>query len=741
MAVALLKQTEKGQPKNVKSTPLIHKHAEAKDHTVYLFEQKIVDGVNVHDGVEFFETNMPIGMLPPPLADSADLAKYREEYGNAVADFLDGYATQNRDKTYAKSNPLIAFKWVLSFKQDELAHFETDEEKATFMKDRAKDYLVAMGCTNSNEFFYALAPHLKDENPHVHIIQSAYKRDGNLHNFFIGKRFDGGITDVFADVSYKHEQQYLFLARNEHKTRDKHLQLSLDAAGKATGPDARIYNLIADLSASYNAENYSHAQVKAALEVAGYSMQSHRKNGKMHDIYLINNASEKLDQRSYKAMPLVIKKFLEMHEFHSYVKNKHKVDISSVTGKAIALTRAMQNGQIEDLNQKLRDELNVMLVPSKGAGRFHSWNLYYGDIDERIPLPKLGFETRLHINKSTHQPIQLLDISDEQFKAIVSEQSTISASLKEFKQRARASRSKPHRPYTRFAYLDDETTEEFIARMRVESVMNALTRHQYLNNTLYSEFNKREMWKRKSENEYEMLQSNKSSADSLIAQIVASGNDQIEFVGTACPDIQAQLYLAAMRAGVEVKNYTPSPALIEQAQQEAEATYRKTVAANLNKVDARIAADLADPDKPQHRVFLKANSRLRRDIDQMPRLYGALYGLHKGLDVSAFAYIDSVQQIPSEDVQKVVRDAQQDLQLTDEQIRSYLMALRIETAEDPVNEVEQQIQPKHRPAQVAPEQQSKLNAQPSNKKPAQPPMQAKPDSPGRDERRNRIKPQ
>ncbi|MDP1069055.1 relaxase/mobilization nuclease domain-containing protein, partial [Klebsiella pneumoniae] len=88
---------------------------------------------------------------------------------------------------------------VLSFKQDELAHFENDEEKATFMKERAKDYLVAMGCTNSNEFFYALAPHIKDENPHVHIIQSAYKRDGNLHNFFIGKRFDGGITDVFAD--------------------------------------------------------------------------------------------------------------------------------------------------------------------------------------------------------------------------------------------------------------------------------------------------------------------------------------------------------------------------------------------------------------------------------------------------------------------------------------------------------------------------------------------------------------
>lgn len=741
MAVALLKQTEKGQPKNVKSTPLIHKHAEAKDHTVYLFEQKIVNGVNVHDGVEFFETNMPIGMLPPSLLDSTDVAKYREDYGRAVADFLDGYAAQNRDKTYAKPNPLIAFKWVLSFKQDELSHFKTDEGKANFMKEQAKDYLVAMGCTNSNEFFYALAPHLKDENPHVHIIQSAYKRDGNLHNFFIGKRFDGGITDVFADVSYKHEQQYPFLARNEHKTRDKHLQISLDTAGKAAGPDAGIYNLTADLSSSYDAETYSHTKVKAALEAAGYSMQSHRKNGKMQDIYLIRNASGKLDQRSYKSMHLGMKKFLEMHEFHGYVKNKHKVDISSVTAKAIALTRAMQNGQIEELNQKLRDEFNVMLVPSKGAGKFHSWNLYYGDIDERIPLPKLGFETKLQINKSTQQPIQLLDISDEQFKALVNEQSTISASLQEFKQRARASRSKPHRPYTRFAYLDDETTEEFIARMRVESVMNALTRHQYLNNTLYSDFNKREMWKRKSENEYEMLQSNKSSADSLIAQIVASGNDQIEFVGKDCPEIQAQLYIAAMRAGVEVKNYTPSSALIEQAADEAEATYRKTVAANLNKVDARIAADLADPDKPQHRVFLQAHSRLRRDVDQMPRLYGALYGLHKGLDVSAFAYIESVQQTPPDDVQKVVKDAQQDLQLTDEQIRSYLIALGIETAEDPVNEVEQQIQPKHRPAQVAPEQQSKLNAQPSNKKPAQPPMQAKPDSPGRDERRNRIKPQ
>lgn len=741
MAVALLKQTEKGQPKNVKSTPSVHTHAEAKDHTIYLFERKIVNGVNVHDGVEFFETNMPIGMLPPSLTDSTDVTKYREDYGHVVADFLDGYAAQNRDKTYAKPNALIAFKWVLSFKQDELAHFETDEEKATFMKERAKDYLVAMGCTNSNEFFYALAPHLKDENPHVHIIQSAYKKDGNLHNFFIGKRFDGGITDVFADVSYKHEQQYPFLARNEHKTRDKHLQISLDKVGKAAGPDAGIYNLIADLSSAYDAESYSHAKVKATLEAAGYSMQSHRKNGKMQDIYLIRNATDKLDQRSYKSMPLELKKFLEMHEFHSYVKNKHKVDISSVTAKAIALTRAMQNGQIEELNQKLRDEFNVMLVPSKGAGKLHSWNLYYGDIDERIPLPKLGFETKLHINKSTQQPIQLLDISDEQFKALMNEQSTISASLNEFKQRARASRSKPHRPYTRFAYLDDETTEEFIARMRVESVMNALTRHQYLNNTLYSDFNKREMWKRKSENEYEMLQSNKSSADSLIAQIVASGNDQIEFVGTACPDIQAQLYLAAMRAGVEVKNYTPSPALIEQAQQEAEETYRKTIAANLTKVDARIAADLADPDKPQHRVFLQANSRLRRDIDQMPRVYGALYGLHKGLDISAFAYIDSVQQIPSEDVQKVVRDAQQDLQLTDEQIRSYLIALGIETAEDPVNEIEQQIEPKHRPAQVAPEQQSKLGAQPSNLRPAQPPTQAKPQSPGRDERRNRIKPQ
>lgn len=741
MAVALLKQTENGQPKNVKSTPLIHKHAEAKNHTVYLFERKIVNGVNVHDGVEFFETNMPIGMLPPSLVDSTDLAKYREEYGNAVADFLDGYAAQNRDKTYSKPNPLIAFKWVLSFKQDELAHFETDEEKATFMKERAKDYLVAMGCTNSNEFFYALAPHIKDENPHVHIIQSAYKRDGNLHNFFIGKRFDGGITDVFADVSYKHEQQYPFLARNEHKTRDKHLQISLDTAGKAAGPDAGIYNLIADLSSSYDAETYSHTKVRAAFEAAGYSMQSHRKNGKMQDIYLIRNASDKLDQRSYKSMPLELKIFLEMHEFHSYVKNKHKLDISSVTAKAIALTRAKKNGKIDELNQKLRDEFNVMLVPSKGAGKFHSWSLYYGDIDERIPLPKLGFQTKLQINKTTQQPIQLLDISNEQFKELVNEQSTTSASLKEFKQRARASRSKPHRPYTRFAYLDDETTEEFIARMRVESVMNALTRHQYLNNTLYSDFNKREMWKRKSENEYEMLQSNKSSADSLIAQIVASGNDQIEFVGMACPEIQAQLYLAAMRAGVEVKNYTPSPALVEQAQQEAKATYRKTVAANLKKVDARIAMDLAAPNKPQHRVFLQAHSRLRRDVDQMPRLYGALYGLHKGLEVSAFAYIESVQQIPPEDVQKVVMDAQQDLQLSDEQIRSYLIALGIETAEDPVNEVEQQIQPKHRQAQVAPEQQSKLNAQPSNKKPAQPPMQAKAHSSGRDERRNRIKPQ
>ncbi|HCF3690293.1 TPA: hypothetical protein NID02_001605 [Pseudomonas aeruginosa] len=732
MAIALLKQTEKGQHKNVKSTPLIHQHAEAKDHTVYLFEQKIIDGVNVHDGVEFFETNMPIGMLPPSLADSADVAKYREEYGNAVADFLDGYATQNRDKTYAKPNPLIAFKWVLSFKQDELAHLETDEEKATFMKERAKDYLVAMGCTNSNEFFYALAPHLKDENPHVHIIQSAYKRDGNLHNFFIGKRFDGGITDVFADVSYKHEQQYPFLARNEHKTRDKHLQISLDTVGKAAGPDAGIYNLIADLSSSYSAESYSHAQVKAALEAAGYSMQSHRKNGKMHDIYLINNASEKLDQRSYKAMPLTMKKFLEMHEFHSYVKNKHKVDISSVTAKAIALTRSMQNGQIEELNQKLRDEFNVMLVPSKGAGKFHSWNLYYGDIDERIPLPKLGFETKLHINKLTQQPIQLLDISDEQFKALVNEQSTISASLKEFKQRARASRSKPHRPYTRFAYLDDETTEEFIARMRVESVMNALTRHQYLNNTLYSDFNKREMWKRKSENEYEMLQSNKSSADSLIAQIVASGNDQIEFVGTACPEIQAQLYLAAMRAGVEVKNYTPSSALVDQAQQEADATYRKTVTANLKKIDARISADLAEPDRQQHRVFLHANSRLRRDVDQIPRLYGALYGLHRGLDISAFAYIDSVKQMPPEDVQKVVRDAQQDLQLTNEQIRTYLIALEIETSEDPVNEHEKRIEQKQAPVQ--PDQQPKAKPQPST--PIEPNVPAQ-----KKQRSNRMKPQ
>ena len=40
---------------------------------------------------------------------------------------------------------------------------------------------------------------------------------------------------------------------------------------------------------------------KAALEAAGYSMQSHRKNGKMQDIYLIRNASGKLDQRSYKS--------------------------------------------------------------------------------------------------------------------------------------------------------------------------------------------------------------------------------------------------------------------------------------------------------------------------------------------------------------------------------------------------------------------------------------------------------
>lgn len=741
MSMPLFKQSEKGQPKNVKSTPFLSSHVEIKDHVVYLISDKNTNGINVHEGIKYAETNIPISKLIPSFAGAANDAKYRADFSHEIATFFENQANENRDSSYSKANPLRGFKWVLSFKQDELAHFTDEEEKATFMKERAKDYLIAMGFTKEIEFYYLLVPHLKDENPHVHILLSAYKRDGNLHNFFIGKRFQGGLTDLFADVSFKHEQQYPFLAQIEHKTRGKNLQADLDQNGKAIGSDAEIYNVIADLAKHYNAETYSHAKVKAAIEKANFLLQSHRKNGKMHDIYFVKNSSDKLDQRSYKSLPLEMKKFLEVHEFHQYVKNKHKIDVSSVTAKAIALTRAMQNGTIEELNQKLKDEFNVMLVPSKGAGKFHSWNLYFGDIDERIPLPKLGFETKLQINKSTQQPIQLLDISDEQFKAIVNEQSTISASLKEFKQRARASRSKPHKPYTRFAYLDDETTEEFIARMRVESIMNALTRHQYLNNTLYSDFNKREMWKRKSENEYEMLQSNKSSADSLIAQIVASGNDQIEFIGTACPQIQEQLYLAAMRAGVEVKNYTPPAAVAAQAQQEAEASYRKAIAANLSKIDARLAENLAVPGKAGKKVFMQANSRLRRDVDQMPRLYGALYGLHRGLDISAFAYMNTVQDMPAEDVEKVVKDAQADMQLSDEQIRSYLQMLSIDAAEALTDEALSEVQRK--PAQKPQTQQvsepEAQPAQPSTQAKAEP--EPKPKGKAQPQRKGKIKPQ
>ncbi|UEL22290.1 hypothetical protein K6106_20455 [Pseudomonas fluorescens] len=722
------------------SDPEIRGKVRIKGAVAYLYLPKINDyGLDTHVGVEYAETNLDVQLDSPYkmkklglFKNSFDEKKYTLKFASTCANEFMQHSNQGKKSSSKASD---AFSFIVSCTDNELASFKTDEEKAKFLINSAKETLLELSNSKTDiAFKYMIVPHLKDGNPHVHVLMSTRRLDGYRPSFFRGKKHSG-IIKKMRDVKFRLEEKYPFLLQMEHEDRAKTIDvLTNPNTGEVFGKHVELVNRIESITSQFNGQNFSYPQFTQALQDSGFEVVDDYLNGKQH--IKIKHKDYSDDFLSIDTLPHQTKGVLELHAAYKYKANQTKTDVSLIVSKAVALINAtdMSDG-VEELNKKLYQELGARLVPNisknkSGERKVSGWSIYLDEFDFKISAKKSGvvIDSQMKIDMEEVESINSLYqmIKKQNIQKQVTE-ATANGSI---------SIGDGRKKKIKFRFIDNsESLQDFITRFNENSRFGpSITKQMIVGNTVVSKFNQRDVCTIVG-NAVETYQTDLNSALITMSIHVARGHAKIRCTGEPNPRTQANLYLASRICGTTLLDYTPSPELVREADSMMDKEYKKLVIANRQRVKDAVAMRTTDPTGKSKKVFIQTNNRMDREVDARPKLYGLLYGIHKGIAFQDFTYVQHLNDLPKAVKKRVIDDLRKDEQLTANELDSILIRAGI-TLEDAPAKL-----PAHVPALAAQDQKPVVVTPPAaseQDKPVQPGTEAT----GRptDPRRNPVQP-
>ncbi|WLG29625.1 hypothetical protein [Pseudomonas lurida] len=666
------------------SDPEIRGKVRIKGAVAYLYLPKINDdGIDTHVGVQYTETNLDLQLDSPHKMKKLGLFKnafdennYTLKFANTCANEFMEHSNQGKKSS---SNAPDAFSFIVSCTDNELATLKTDEEKAQFLINSAKETLLELSNSKTNiEFKYMIVPHLKDGNPHVHVLMSTRRLDGYRPSFFRGKKHSG-IIKKMRDVKYRLEEKYPFLLQMEHEDRAKTIDVLINPnTGKIYGKHVELVNRIESITSQFVGQDFSYPKFTIALRESGFEVVDDYLKGKQH--IKIKHKDYGDDFLSIDTLPHQTKGVLELHAAYKYKANQTKTDVSLIVSKAVALINAsdMSNG-FEELNKKLYQDLGARLVPNisknkSGEREVSGWSIYLDEFDFKISAKKSGviIDNKLKIDmdevesiNSLYQMVKKQNIQKQVTEATVNGSITIADGRKK---------------KIKFRFIDNtETLQDFITRFNENSRYGpSITKQMIVGNTVVSKFNQRDVCTIVG-NAVETYQTDLNSALITMSIHIAKGHTKIRCTGEPNPRTQANLYLASRICGTTLLDYTPSPELVREADSMMDKEYKKLVIANRQRVRDAVAIRATGPTGKK--VFVQTNNRMDREVDARPKLYGFLYGIHKGLAFQDFTYVQHLNDLPRSLKKRVIDDLRKDEQLSANDLDSILIRAGI-TLED-----------------------------------------------------------
>ena len=722
------------------SDPEIRGKVRIKGAVAYLYLPKINDyGLDTHVGVQYAETNLDVQLDSPYkmkklglFKNDFDEKKYTLKFASTCAHEFMQHSNQGKKSSSKASD---AFSFIVSCTDNELASLKTDEEKAKFLINSAKETLLELSNSKTDiAFKYMIVPHLKDGNPHVHVLMSTRRLDGYRPSFFRGKKHSG-IIKKMRDVKFRLEEKYPFLLQMEHEDRAKTIDvLTNPNTGEVFGKHVELVNRIESITSQFNGQNFSYPQFTQALQDSGFEVVDDYLNGKQH--IKIKHKDYSDDFLSIDTLPHQTKGVLELHAAYKYKANQTKTDVSLIVSKAVALINAtdMSDG-VEELNKKLYQELGARLVPNisknkSGERKVSGWSIYLDEFDFKISAKKSGvvIDSQMKIDMEEVESINSLYqmIKKQNIQKQVTE-ATANGSI---------SIGDGRKKKIKFRFIDNsESLQDFITRFNENSRFGpSITKQMIVGNTVVSKFNQRDVCTIVG-NAVETYQTDLNSALITMSIHVARGHAKIRCTGEPNPRTQANLYLASRICGTTPLDYTPSPELVREADSMMDKEYKKLVIANRQRVKDAVAMRTTDPTGKSKKVFIQTNNRMDREVDARPKLYGLLYGIHKGIAFQDFTYVQHLNDLPKAVKKRVIDDLRKDEQLTANELDSILIRAGI-TLEDAPAKL-----PAHVPALAAQDQKPVVVTPPAaseQDKPVQPGTEAT----GRptDPRRNPVQP-
>lgn len=666
------------------SDPEIRGKVRIKGAVAYLYLPKINDdGMDTHVGAQYAETNLDVQLDSPYKMKKLGLfkndfeeKKYTLKFATTCAHEFMEHSNQGKKSS---SKAADAFSFIVSCTDNELATLKTDEEKAKFLINSAKETLLELSNSKTDiAFKYMIVPHLKDGNPHVHVLMSTRRLDGYRPSFFRGKKYSG-IIKKMRDVKFRLEEKYPFLLQIEHEDRAKTIDVSTNPnTGEVFGKDVELVNRIESITSKFIGQNFSYPQFTQALQESGFEVVDDYLKGKQH--IKIKHKDYSDDFLSIDTLPHQTKGVLELHAAYKYKANQTKTDVSLIVSKAVALINATDKSDgFEALNKKLYQELGARLVPNiskhkSGERKVSGWSIYLDEFDFKISAKKSGviIDNKLKIDmdevesiNSLYQMIKKQNIQKQVTEATANGSISIGGGRKK---------------KIKFRFKDNtESLQDFITRFNENSRYGpSITKQMIVGNTVVSKFNQRDVCTIVG-NAVETYQTDLNSALITMSIHIAKGHTKIRCTGEPNPRTQANLYLASRICGTTLLDYTPSPELVREADSMMDKEYKKLVIANRQRVRDAVAIRATGPTGKK--VFVQTNNRMDREVDARPKLYGFLYGIHKGLAFQDFTYVQHLNDLPRSLKKRVIDDLCKDEQLSANDLDSILIRAGI-TLED-----------------------------------------------------------
>ena len=668
------------------SDPEIRGKVRIKGAVAYLYLPKINDvGMDTHVGAQYAETNLDVQLDSPYkmkklglFKNDIDEKKYTLKFASTCAHEFMEHSNQGKKSS---SKAPDAFSFIVSCTDNELATLKTDEEKAKFLINSAKETLLELSNSKTDiAFKYMIVPHLKDGNPHVHVLMSTRRLDRYRPSFFRGKKHSG-IIKKMRDVKFRLEEKYPFLLQMVHEDRAKTIDVLINPnTGKIYGKHVELVNRIESITSKFVGQNFSYPKFTIALRESGFEVVDDYLKGKQH--IKIKHKDYGDDFLSIDTLPHQTKGVLELHAAYKYKANQTKTDVSLIVSKAVALINAsdMING-FEELNKKLYQELGARLVPNisknkSGERKVSGWSIYLDEFDFKISAKKSGviIDNKLKIDMDEVESINSLYqmVKKQNIQKQVTE-ATANGSI---------SIGDGRKKKIKFRFKDNtESLQDFITRFNENSRYGpSITKQMIIGNTVVSKFNQRDVCTIVG-NTVETYQTDLNSALITMSIHAAKGHTKIRCTGEANPRTQANLYLASRICGMTLLDYTPTPELVREADSMMDKEYKKLVTANRQRIKDAVAIRATGPTGKK--VFVQTNNRMDREVDARPKLYGFLYGIHRGLAFQDFTYVQHLNDLPRAVKKRVIDDLRKNEQLSANELDSILIRAGISLEDTP----------------------------------------------------------